>query len=124
MGFLIVVRGGGEEAVAAMEGDLLARGAAVEALTPARQPGMPESAIPASAAMLAKHGVIVLLSSDPSCPGVPVEVIQGESALDAEARSTFLRRLELAGRIPAASGELEPGEEEMVRERLQKLGYL
>jgi hypothetical protein len=38
--------------------------------------------------------------------------------------SAFLRRLELSGLIPPESGELSGDEEALIRERLQKLGYL
>jgi hypothetical protein len=107
-----------------LEAELSARGAAVEVLIPGRQPGLQADSIPAAAAILARHGVVVLvLAPVGGCCEGAIPVSEDELA-SPESREAFLRRLELSGLIPAGSVKLPGDEEALIRERLQKLGYL
>jgi hypothetical protein len=112
---------GNSGAISGLEAELASRGASVEVLIPERQPDIPPGSIPAAAAMLARHGVVVRTIG--ACEAHVVQTSE-EELLDPVSRSAFLRRLELSGLIPPESGELSGDEEALIRERLQKLGYL
>jgi hypothetical protein len=115
---------GNPGAITGLEAELSSRGASVEVLIPERQPDIPPGSIPAAAAMLARHGVVVLTSGPIGACEAHVVQTSEEELLDPVSRSAFLRRLELSGLIPPESGELSGDEEAVIRERLQKLGYL
>lgn len=107
-----------------LEAELTRRGAAVEILAPGKQPGLAADSIPSAAALLARHGVIVLaLAPLGACPADVLKVTEAE-LLSAECRQAFIRRLELSGFLPAGPEDVSDDEEAIIRERLQKLGYL
>lgn len=121
-GLVILVSGPGADGVMdRLAGHLGRRGAGVEVISGDSRLGAAAADV---CAMLARHGVTVLTSSDPGPCGARVE--RAEAAeLDCEERmDAFLRRLELSGAVPAPPHELDPQEEESVRRRLEELGYL
>lgn len=103
--------------------ELAGRGARMEILRPGAQ-GLDGADLPAVAAMLARNGVIALAVCAPpeGWDGGPpwVEIGGGEGA---EAGSV-LRDLELRGLVPPPCSDLSEEEETLIRERLERLGYL
>ncbi len=124
-GTIIRVRGGdGAPGLLDELGRLIeSRGAGVEVVQGSGSSGLAgEGAIPACLA-LARHGVTVVTSCEvPAGDGVvdlDAADISDPARLDA-----FLRRLELAGMIPPPDEGPEEAEEELIRKRLEDLGYL
>jgi len=125
MSLVIAVLPGDESAMKLLEGAIRARGADVQVLTAGLEPGISPGSIPSAAALLARHGVTVIVDgSSGECTAGAVKA-DAADLLEPGSLDAFLRRLELAGLVPPPAGEeIACDEENLIRERLQKLGYL
>ncbi len=109
--------------VEALARELAGRGARMEILRPGSQ-GLVGADLPAVAMMLARNGVIAVAACaapEGLTGGPPWIEIGGPDGVDPE---SALRDLELRGLVPPPQSDLSEEEEALIRERLERLGYL
>jgi hypothetical protein len=123
---LFVRNAPGDDQLEPLAAELSARGAKLEVL---RQGclGLDAGSISSVSAMLARHGVIVVTSCarpDRWPPDVPSHQVDAADLSDPGKLEKLLRTLELKGLIPPPEMDVSPEEEALIRERLERLGYL
>lgn len=123
-GTIISVAGGDSDVsrLDALGAELSSRGAGVEVVHPQSGNGLRDASV---CAALARHGVTVITSLGGFGPTDDFRVVSTDLAEigDAERLDSLLRKLELAGIVPPPAGRAG-AEEDAVRERLRRLGYL
>lgn len=123
-GTIISVSGGESDLskLDALGTELSSRGAGVEVVHPQSGNGLRDAS---ACVALARHGVTVVtsLGGFEESDGFRVVPTDLPEIGDAGRLDALLRRLELAGIVPPPAG-LAGAEEEVVRERLRRLGYL
>jgi hypothetical protein len=123
---LFVRNAAGDDQLEPLAAELSARGARLEIL---RQGclGLDAASTASVSAMLARHGVIVVTAC--ALPegwpdDVPSRQIDAADLADPKKLQKLLRTLELKGLIPPPETDVSPEEEALIRERLERLGYL
>lgn len=103
--------------------ELAGRGARMEILRSGSQ-GLGGADLPAVAAMLARNGVIALAVCEPPVGGIAGPPWVEIGGPDGAEPGSALRDLELKGLVPPPHSDLSEEEEALIRERLERLGYL
>ncbi|HRY61864.1 MAG TPA: hypothetical protein P5266_06650 [Candidatus Fermentibacter sp.] len=123
-GTIISVAGGDSDLsrLDALGAELSSRGAGVEIVHPQSGNGLRDRS---ACTALARHGVTVVtsLGGFESAEGFRVVSTDLAEIGDAERLDSLLRKLELAGIVPPPAGRAG-AEEDAVRDRLRRLGYL